>query len=181
MLFDTDGKTRLSTIKFGAQAADVSIGWREDGVETALVAFKQHNGFGRGPSPDLRNDPPLGTREFWPLDYAAHRMYLDWVGTPRIANTNAIRAIGGPANGAVLMFVSPGTMIFPLTSQLHLMIGPQLVGPFPVGTDSTGQGIVVVSIPNNPALGGVRLYLQVGGDDGTGFTVSNAAQVTISK
>ena len=69
MLFDTDGRTLLSSVQFGPQVADVSNGTLTDGKAQPLVAYKT-------PTPAESNSKPCDSRGYWPLDWSAHRIDL---------------------------------------------------------------------------------------------------------
>ncbi|MEE2886158.1 MAG: CotH kinase family protein [Planctomycetota bacterium] len=180
ILFDTDGATQLSRIQFGQQTADVSIGWREDGSPTQLVAYRKYNGSGRGPSYNAKNDPGQGKREFWPVDHAKHTMYLEWIGSLRIGQNGAVRTLGSIPLQPVILYLSPITTMLPLGGGLTLMLGPML-GPIIIPTSQSGQGVQLFSLPNDPTLVGKVVYFQVGGNDSNGLTLTNCAQVTVAK
>lgn len=177
ILFDTDGITQLSRVQFGQQTSDVSIGWREDGTPTQMVAFRKYHDIGRGPTYNDVNKPIKGAREFWPIDHSNQRLFLQWLGAPRIGQTNAIRSLGSTPLKPVIMFLSPSTAMFPIGGGLNLMLGP-LLGPYMIPTDKSGQGLMVLKLPNDQALVGQTVYLQIGGDDVKGFTLSNCVEVT---
>ena len=181
-LFDTDGKTQLSILKFGAMAADVSNGWLHDGNPSQLVAYRPYNSrYGKGASPNAVNDPALGTREYWPLDFSNQRMFVEWVGTPRIGGTSAIRSLGGPIRDKVGMMFGTSPQVVPFAFGAYFMIGGLMSGPYFMSTDNNGQGVAVINIPNDTKLIGLKVYFIVGGDDGKGFTLSNGSQVGISR
>lgn len=180
ILFDTDGITQLSQLQFGAQAADVSIGWREDGTATQLVAYRKYNGSGGGPSYNAKNDPGQGARGFWPLEHSAHRLYLEWIGSTRIGFNGAVRSLGSTPSTSLILYLSPVTTMLPIGGGLSLMLGPAF-GPIVFNASQSGQGVQLFSLPNDPTLVGKVVYLQAGGTDAAGFSLTNCAQIVISQ
>ena len=179
-LFDTDGVTQLSRLQFGAQTADVSIGWREDGTSTQMVAYKKYNGSGRGPTYNAKNDPGQGSRGFWPEDHSAHQLYLEWIGSTKIGFNGAARTMGSDPSTTVILYLSPLTTMIPIGGGLNLMLGPAL-GPVVFNTTQSGQGVQVFSLPNDPTLVGQTVYFQAGGTAASGFALTNCAQIVVSQ
>jgi CotH kinase protein/Lamin Tail Domain len=181
-LFDTDAKTQLSIFKFGAIGPDVSNGWLHDGNTTQMVAYRKWgNRYGKGASPDRVNDPALGVREYWPVAWSNQRMFVEWVGIPRIGGTNAVRSLGGPVRDKVAMMFGTAPLVVHLQGGVYWMIGGLLVGPVFMPTDNNGQGVAVINIPNDAKLIGLKVYFTVGGNDSKGFTLSNGGQIGIAR
>lgn len=172
-LVDTDGKTLLSTIEFGAQTVDISNGWLLDGKPTLLVAYKKS-------TPAAPNSRPCSSRGYWPVAHAAHRIDLTFTGTPKIANTGtAVRVASGPKSGLVSLFIGTAPGILNVGSGVHLLLGGPMTGPFGLPTDAQGTANLPVTIPNDASLKGVSVFFQVAGTDSQGFTASNGVEVRI--
>ncbi|MEE2885900.1 MAG: CotH kinase family protein [Planctomycetota bacterium] len=173
-LFAKDGETRVSQIRYGLQADDISNGWMADGNPSLLVAYKT-------PTPARPTAPDCASHGYWPVDHAQHRLLLEWIGTPRIGMTNRIKVSSAKANSAVSMYLAVGPGMLPIGGGLYILLGIGIDGPFVLPTDAAGIASIPVPIPNNPALKGQSAFLQVVGPDNSGVTLSNGAEIRICR
>ena len=77
------------------------------------------------------------------------------------------------------MYVASSAGVLDLGAGVHLMISAPLLGPFILPTDASGAASLPVPMPTASSLKGTSVYLQVGGTDSKGFTVSNGVEVRI--
>ncbi|MHC4812906.1 MAG: CotH kinase family protein [Planctomycetota bacterium] len=172
-LFDRDGLTRLDTISYGPQQADVSTG-RVFDAQTPWVTWPV-------PTPGKINDVPqlsCGFRQFGPQDPTGHRMTLA-TDPARIGRTFDLKLANGPSSGSVLLFIGakPGHLV--LGGGVTFLLAPPLLGPVPVPTQADGSFRLRVLVPNDNKLIYQRFYAQTGGVDAQGFTASNGLELIV--
>ena len=104
-------------------------------------------------------------------------MRLSASGTPKINTAFGLHLTSGPSPGSVLLFLAVQHGYAPLGGSVTLLLGGPLVGPFPIPTTAGGTFDIQVPLPNDTRLVGLPIYMQTGGNDTQGFTVSNALEI----
>jgi hypothetical protein len=172
-LFDTDGKTNLDWIQFGAQPADLSTG-RIAGFANALVTFPS-------PTPRQSNRPePCGHLPYGAADPAAARIGLTAQGSPGLGQTvqYTVSRAAASSSGVVLAGIAPVSIALPgfgpLLVDLQVLA---LVAPIQTGT--TGSATLPLGIPNLPGLPGHAFYFQAFVLNGASGDLSNAVATRI--
>lgn len=172
-LFATDGATLLDSVSFGPQTLNVSIGRLYDGT-SPWVSFPV-------PSMNARNElPGCGVRSYSHLSVTNHTLQHDLVGSAAVGGTLALQLSAGPANatGALVISWASDYAAVPssnLVALVSLSLNPLIV---PITLDGSGTFSLPMTLPNNPALAGLRVCTQ-GAALGAGLQLSNALEITI--
>ncbi len=170
-LFSSDGKTQLDGIEFGPQQADISTGRLAD-AETPWVTFPT-------PSPRQSNKPVgCGVYAYGARRLPSNRMLLGWTSAPKIGAPVTMTFKGGPKSSQILLFMASGGAHINLLPSLILLLGNGLNGPVLFPTNASGDFKLTFILPNDRLLVGRSLYMQGIGNDGQGFTASNALGIT---
>lgn len=169
-LFDTDGKTLVDRIDFGAQQTDVSIARLYDGA-TPWVSLLT-------PNPSTRNEITGGVRSFTSFDSFVHPMTAAAT-APKINTTMNLTLGSGPANSAFVLLVSAAASHVPVTDKLVLLAFPPVV-ILTTPSSSTGGATVPLVIPNDSGLVGNRAYLQAAALQNSIFVGSNALELVFT-
>ena len=175
LLFDRDGVTLLSQVRFGTQRADVSIGSLRDGIPSLVAAFPS-------PTPRRTNSIDCSARAYLPLDHVAHRGVLGFVGRPSIGASNtALRLSNAVPSSTSLVLLAASPASFEINSGSHLMLLPPLLGPLVIPTNASGTALQALPIPNAPGLRGSAIYFQAFGFDQAGLAPTNGLEIRICK
>jgi len=172
-LFATDGSTLLDCIIFGVQTLDVSIGRMFDGVGT-WVSYPT-------PSMGVRNElPGCGIRNYSHASVTNHTLQHDLVGSAAVGASMALTLTGALANaaGGLVITWAPDYVSVPSTNGVALVSLATNPLILPITMDGSGNFTLPVSLPNDPALAGLRVYTQ-GVAMGTSLLFSNALEITI--
>ncbi len=171
-LFAADGVTLLDSLGFGPQGADVATGRLLDGgpVWVTLPA----------PTPGARNEPQgCGVRRYSGLTPANHAMALSVSGSPAVGNAFQFDVSGSPLSwGMVLVALAPDHATIPGVAPA-LLVQAASTAVLPVTLDAGGLGAVLMPLPNNPALAGLRVWSQAAALLGAGVQASNGVEVSI--
>ena len=171
-LFDTDGSTRLDSVLFGPQMADISTGRLEDG-ETLMVTFS-------APTPEALNDAGTGWRAYDQLDPSVHPLPLTCDGSGLIGTAVTFTTTNLVPGFPALIFWGASPDYSPLRTMV-LLLDPLGVFVFPA--DGTGTLTLAAQIPDNPQLIGFDLFVQTYGKEAAqGIeSGSNAIHLTIDQ
>ena len=105
-------------------------------------------------------------------------MLLGWTGAPKIGAPVTMTFKGGPKSSQILLFMASGGAHINLLPSLILLLGNGLNGPVLFPTNASGDFKLTFTLPNDRLLVGRSLYMQGIGNDGQGFTASNALGIT---
>ncbi len=151
--FDKDGKTRLDTVTFGAQQADVSTG-RMVGSPSTWVTFPS-------PTPRALNLPAPGSHLAYDgLDITKTQLTLTGLGTPAIGGTASFKIENAPASSIGVLGLALMPFSLKQGSLGSLLVHPWAMAVFNVYTNSTGTATPSLPIPNVSALKGMNFYIQ---------------------
>ena len=176
-LWASDGVTMLDDVTFGPQVADVAGGRLDDGGGP-WVTF-------RSPTPRVRNEiAGCGTRSYGAQDSRAHLTSLALTGSPRIGTSPTLAVTGGPASGVVALQFALGAAHFDLSLfALHgevLLLDPvSLFAQVQLPLDTQGSVSAPLSLPPDPNLVGLKVYLQGLAANLVGVDTTNAIEFVI--
>lgn len=142
-------------------------------VSLPTVASAVPNGYGC----------PVGTGPDYALSISA---------PPVVGSTYTVSVANGLPNGTVEIFLSTSMSLSPIrfpgtscgvwidvpSALLLIGSGASPLGPFPL--DATGGFSFPISIPNDPALAGVRIAAQANSVGATGLATSNGLDLTLN-
>ncbi|MEE2885899.1 MAG: CotH kinase family protein [Planctomycetota bacterium] len=173
-LFRSDGRTMVDELHYGDQLEDISCGRLSDGA-LPWVTYPDS-------TPAASNVMFCGTRRYDSFDPMTHRFKLALTGTPKIGTSPILQLRDGPKNALGLLFFGVAGGHLPLGQDLVLLLGgPVLLGPFGIPTDANGAFDLPLPIPNSSSTIGTSAFLQVGGNDASGPTASNAVHIIVCK
>ena len=172
--FDKDGKTRLDTITFDAQQADVSTG-RQAGFPNTWATFPN-------PTPRALNLPAPGSHLAYDgLDITKTPLTLTGLGTPAIGGTASFKIENAPATSFGVLGLSLMPFSLKQGSLGSLLIHPSVMAVFNVYTNSTGTATPGLPIPNVSALKGMNFYIQAFVYNGVSGGFSNGVIARINQ
>jgi hypothetical protein len=171
VLIDSDGATLLDHIQFGTQLADVATGRLLD-ADSPWVTFPV-------PTPRVPNGAnSCGARSYSALDPLAHTLDLDLQGVPRIAAPVTFQMHqAAPGGGYLLLFAADGDSTPVPGEPVVLLTSLDIRWVVLVPAASDGSGSLPVTIPDDPALVGTRLYAQAFSFGGVRLVASNGLEV----
>lgn len=173
-IFAADGKTLLDRVHFGPQQPDISTGRLRDGA-LPWVTYA-------APTPLTRNAPlTCGTRRFSAQDPRGHKISFDLVGQPKLGNPVKLSVRSAPAQTTVFAFFGPGGGHTKLDGRVWLLLSTPVSGPLSMPIDAQGAFDLPFNIPNDQALAGKRLAMQVFGYDASGSQASGAFETVFCR
>ncbi len=172
-LFASDGVTLLDSIAFGAQVANVSTGRLYDGG-LPFVSFPT-------PTPGAVNElTACGARAYTALAPTSHVMTFTMSGTAGVGTNVQFQVGNGPASGFALLFASGAGAHIPVAgTPVTLLVDPTSLLWLSLPLDGAGAAVLPVTLPSDPALAGLHLFLQVGAPDGASARASRALDVRL--
>ncbi len=153
-IFDSDGVTLLDYFVFGSQEADISTGRLYDG-STPYVTFM-------APTPNALNESgSCGIRLYSAEDSTLHDITLEAPAGATVGQVATFEARSAPTTSTVILALAGGGEVLPIPlTSVSLLLTADVSLLSMLSSDASGAADFSFTIPNIPAIAGVRVALQ---------------------